>query len=61
MLTIKETKTGTDIEYSKGGIPLHLRFLLLIFCQMEPVSGLQISPNGDTDDILLEKNLCFEG
>lgn len=59
MLTIKETKTGINIEYSKGDT-----FEFTISSEEVIPDGttmrLQISPNGDTDDVLIEKTYSLK-
>lgn len=54
MLKFKETKVGLDIEYSKGDT-----FAFNFETEEEVPAGsyfkLQISPNGDINDIIIEK------
>ncbi len=59
MLTIKETKTGTDIEYSKGDT---FEFTVSSTDILPDGTSIrfQISQNGDTDDILLEKTYALK-
>ena len=55
MINFKNTKTGLDIEYTKGDT-----FSFNIECEDEIPEGstmrLQISPNGNVNNIILYKN-----